>query len=268
MELKLDKPIVFFDLETTGINFVNDRIIEYCFLRVQPDGSEKLITQRINPGIPIPKEATAIHGITDEMVKDMPSFKEIAHDLIQFLAGCDLAGFNSIKFDIPFIAEEFIRAEVDFDLKGRRFVDVLNIYHKMEPRNLRAAYRFYCGKELVGAHGAEADTLATYEILKTQVDKYADVEFEDKFGQKHVPIHNNIQALHDFSYHNRAADLAGHIIFNDKNEEVFNFGKHKGLSVTAVFTKEPSYYDWMMKAEFPLYTKKVITGIKLRRFGG
>ncbi|MEI6577191.1 MAG: exonuclease domain-containing protein [Bacteroidota bacterium] len=266
MELKLDKPIIFFDLETTGINFVNDRIVEFCFLRINPDGTQKVWTQRINPGMPIPKEATAIHHITDEDVKDMPSFKSVAHEVSQFLAGCDLGGFNNIKFDIPFIAEEFLRAEVDFDLKGKRFVDVLNIFHKMEQRNLKAAYRFYCNQELDGAHSAEADTLATYEILKSQLDRYVGVEYEDKFGSKQIPIHNDMQALHDFSYHNRSADLAGQLIFNDKNQEIFNFGKYKGMTVESVFSREPSYYDWMMKADFPLYTKKVITAIKLRNF--
>jgi len=266
MELKLDKPIIFFDLETTGINFVTDRIVEFCVHRINPDGSQKTWTQRINPGMPIPKESTAIHHITDEDVKDMPSFKEVAHEVLQFIAGCDLAGFNSIKFDIPFIAEEFLRSDVDFDLKGRRFVDVLNIFYKMEPRNLRAAYRFYCDQDLVGAHGAEADTLATYEILKAQIDRYEGVEYEDRFGRKQTPIHNDIQALHDFSYHTKFADLAGQIIYNDKNEEIFNFGKYKGQTVESVFAKEQSYYDWMMKSDFPLYTKKVITGIKLRAF--
>jgi DNA polymerase III subunit epsilon len=266
MELKLNKSIVFFDLETTGLSMVNDRIVEVCLMRINPDGTEKILTERINPGMPIPKEASDIHGITDEDVKDKPSFKEIAPRLAEFMEGCDLAGYNSLKFDIPFIAEEFLRAEVDFDLKHRRLIDVLNIYHKMEPRNLRAAFKFYCNMDLEKAHSAEADTVATYEILKSMIDRYEGHVFEDRFGRKSVPVVNDMQALHDFSYHSRSADLAGHLVFNDKNVEVFNFGKHKGKAVTEVFKTEPSYYDWIMKSEFPLFTKKVLTAIKLRDF--
>ncbi len=266
MQLKLTRPIVFFDLETTGINFIHDRIVEFCLHRVNIDGSEKTWTQLVNPTIPIPAEASFIHGIKDEDVKDKPTFKILASEVAQFISGCDLAGYNSIKFDIPFIAEEFLRAEVDFDLQGRRFVDALSIFHKMEPRTLSAAFKFYCNKNLDNAHSAEADTIATYEILKAQLDRYEDTSYKDRFGRESVPVVNDIQALHEFSFHSRFADLAGQIIFDDKNNEVFNFGKHKGKVVLDVFDKEPSYYDWMMKSDFPLYTKKVITAIKLRGF--
>ncbi len=264
MELKLTRPLVFFDLETTGIKVATDRIVELCLFRIQPDGSTKIKTQRINPEIPIPPEVTAIHGITDEDVKDAPTFKMVAHELLQFLEGCDLAGYNSNHFDIPLLVEEFLRAEVDFDLKGRRFVDVQNIFHKMEPRNLSAAYKFYCGKELINAHSAEADTKATYEILKSQLDHYQDITFKDRKGNVSQPVINDIKALSDFSFSNRSVDLVGHIVWNEKNQEVFNFGKHKGKLVTQVFRDEPSYYDWIMKSEFPLSTKKVVTTLYLR----
>jgi DNA polymerase-3 subunit epsilon len=266
MNLKLSRPIVFFDLETTGINFIHDRIVEFCLHRVNPDGTEKTWTQLVNPLIPIPAEATGIHGITDEDVKDKPTFKALVHEVAQFIAGCDLAGYNSIRFDVPFIAEEFLRAETDFDLQGRRFVDILSIFHKMEPRTLGAAYKFYCNKNLDNAHSAEADTLATYEILKAQLDRYEHTPFTDKSGKEIFPVVNDMQQLHNFSFHSRFADLAGQIVFDDKNNEIFSFGKHKGKTVTEVFEKEPSYYDWMMKSDFPLYTKKVITAIKLRNF--
>lgn len=266
MQLNLTRPLVFFDLETTGINFIHDRIVEFCLHKVNPDGSEKTWTQRINPTIHIPEEASLIHGIYDEDVKDMPVFKDMAHQIISFIDNSDLAGYNSIKFDIPFLAEEFIRADIDFDLQGRRFVDVLTIYHKMEPRTLKAAFKFYCGQNLEDAHSAEADTLATYHILKAQLDRYIDTPYTDRFGKESNPVINEINALHEFSYQSKFADLAGHIIYDDKNREVFNFGKHKGKTVTDVFTAEPSYYDWMMKSDFPLYTKKIITAIKLRNF--
>ncbi len=266
MELNLTKPIAFFDLETTGIKVATDRIVEICIFRLHVDGTSKTRTLRINPGIPIPPEVTAIHGITDEDVKDCPSFKQVAHELAQFLENCDLAGYNSNHFDIPLLVEEFLRADIDFDLKGRRFVDVQNIFHKMEPRNLSAAYKYYCDKELVNAHSAEADTIATYEILKAQLDRYASVAFKDRKGNFTQPVINDIKALSDFSYSTKAVDLIGHIVYNDKNVEVFNFGKHKGKAVARVLKDEPSYYDWMMKGEFPLSTKKVLTILKLRGF--
>jgi DNA polymerase-3 subunit epsilon len=266
MELNLTKPIAFFDLETTGIKVATDRIVEICIFRLQVDGTSKTKTLRINPEMHIPAEVTAIHGITDEDVKDCPTFKQVARDLTQFLENCDLAGYNSNHFDIPLLVEEFLRADIDFDLKGRRFIDVQNIFHKMEPRNLSAAYKFYCSKELVNAHSAEADTIATYEILKAQLDRYEKVAFKDRKGNLIQPVINDIKALSDFSYSTKAVDLIGHIVYNDKNVEVFNFGKHKGKAVAQVLKDEPSYYDWMMRGEFPLSTKKVLTILKLRGF--
>ena len=266
MELKLTRPLAVLDIETTGLKVATDRVVEISIVRISTDGTSKIKTQRINPTIPISEEATSIHGITNEDVKNEPTFAEFANELNQFLANCDLGGYNSNKFDIPLLVEEFLRAGIDFELKGRRLVDVQNIFHKMEPRNLSAAYKFYCGKELVNAHSAEADTLATYEILKAQLDKYIGVEFKDNYGKISTPIVNDVQALHDFSYNSRSVDLVGHIVYNNKKIEVFNFGKHKGKSVEEIFAKEPSYFDWMMKSEFPLSTKKVITAIKLRGF--
>jgi len=266
MKLNLTKPLAVFDLETTGTNVGTDRIVEISIIKIHPDGREETFTRRVNPGIPIPREVTAIHGISDEDVKDEPTFAMLAPLLNQFLANCDLGGYNSNKFDIPLLVEEFLRAEVDFDIKGRRFVDVQNIFHKMEPRTLKAAYKFYCNKEIVNAHSAEADTRATYEVLLSQIERYQGAEYTDRDGKISTPVVNDIKALHEFSFQNRNADLVGHIIYNDKNQEVFNFGKYKGRSVAEIFSNEPSYYDWMMKADFPLYTKKIITGIKLRGF--
>ena len=266
MELSLTRPIAFFDLETTGIKVATDRIVEICIHKVNVDGTSKTKTLKINPEMPIPPEVTEIHGITDEDVKDAPKFSEVAHELAHFLENCDLAGFNSNHFDIPLLAEEFLRSGVDFDLKGRRFVDVQNIFHKMEPRNLLAAYKFYCNKDLENAHSAEADTIATFEILKAQLDRYQDVPFKDRQGKVSKPIVNDMKSLSDFTYITKSVDLIGHIVYNDKKEEVFNFGKHKGKRVEDVFKTEPSYYDWIMKSEFPLSTKKVITSIKLRGF--
>lgn len=266
MELNLTKPLAIFDLETTGINVGKDRIIEISVVKVSPDQSKEVYTKLINPTIPIPPKSTEIHNITDEMVKDAPTFKEIAGELNHFFGNSDLAGFNSNKFDIPLLVEEFLRADVDFDLKGRRFIDVQNIFHKMEPRTLHAAYKFYCQKDLEGNHTAEADALATYEILEAQLDRYKGAKIKNKDGILIEPVVNDMAALSRFSEHHNTADLVGHIIFNDKQQEVFNFGKHKGKLVEDIFAKETAYYDWMMKADFPLSTKKVITAIKLRQF--
>jgi DNA polymerase-3 subunit epsilon len=266
MELQLTRPIVFLDLETTGIKVAIDKIVEICMLRQNTDGSTKIKTLRINPGMPIPPEVTAIHGITDNDVKDCPQFRQVAGEISQFMENCDLAGYNSNHFDIPLLVEEFLRAGLDFDLRGRKFVDVQNIFHRMEPRNLAAAYRFYCNKELINAHSAEADTIATFEILKAQLDRYSGTPYTDRNGKTSQPIVNDIKALSDFSFSNRNVDLIGHIVFNEKNVEVFNFGKHKGKAVNQVFKDEPSYYDWMMKGDFPLSTKKVLTRLKLRGF--
>ncbi|HRY31893.1 MAG TPA: 3'-5' exonuclease [Bacteroidales bacterium] len=267
MPLSLSKPLVIFDIETTGTNIVTDRIVEISLVKLQPDHSRQLFTSRINPGIPIPAEVTRIHGITDEDVKDKPSFRELAGQIKHFIDDADLGGYNAIRFDIPILVEEFMRAGVDFDFDKRRFVDVLNIYHKMEPRNLPAAYRFYCDKKLEAAHSAEADTLATLEVLLAQVEKYHGQAYTNKYGQTTTLSLDNMNDLQDFSYHSRFVDLAGTIVYNDKGVEVFNIGKHKGKAVTDVFRDEPSYYDWMMKADFALYTKKVITSLKMRGFG-
>jgi len=266
MKLNLTRPLAMFDLETTGVNIGSDRIVEICIIKVHPDGHEEVLTRRINPGIPIPPEVTAIHGITDDDVKNEPKFAELASTIARFLTNCDMGGYNSNKFDVPLLVEEFLRTEIDFDLKGRRFVDVQNIFHKMEPRTLKAAYKFYCNEVLKNAHSAEADTRATYEVLLSQIGRYEGVEYADKDGKTSTPVTNDIKALHEFSFHNRNADLVGHLIFNPKNQEVFNFGKNKGKSVEEIFSNEPSYYDWMMKSDFPLSTKKVITAIKLRGF--
>lgn len=253
MELNLKNPIVFFDLETTGVNVATDRIVEISYLKVHPNGKQESKTYRVNPTIPIGEKATSIHGITDEDVKDCPPFSEMAQQLANEFEGCDFAGFNSNKFDIPLLAEEFIRAGVDMDLKKRRFIDVQVIFHKMEQRTLSAAYKFYCNKELKDAHSAEADTLATFEILKAQLDHYNSLQ-------------NDIEELSKFSSHNKNVDFAGRIIYNEKGEEVFNFGKYKGKPVKSVFEKDPAYYAWMMDKDFPLYTKKVLTALKLSGF--
>ena len=235
MKLNLTKPIAFIDLETTGINVAADRIIEISIVKVFPDGNQEILTERINPTIPISPQAMAVHGITDEELKDEPTFSERASAFASFIGNADLAGYNAIKFDIPLLVEEFLRAELDFELKGRRQVDVQNIFHKMEQRTLAAAYKFYCNKELVDAHSAEADTIATYEILMAQLDRYKDTIYKDKSGKESTPVQNDVQLLSDFSYYMKNADLIGQIVFNDKGEEVFNFGKYKGKSVEKTF---------------------------------
>jgi DNA polymerase-3 subunit epsilon len=254
LNLNLKRPIAFLDLETTGINVSSDRIIEFSILKISPNGKEEWMSSRINPEMPIPAKTTAIHGIKDEDVVNSPTFKAVAKNLAAFLEGCDLAGYNAIKFDIPLLAEEFLRANVDFNFTKRRYVDVQVIFHKKEQRTLSAAYLFYCKKELQGAHGSKADTAATFEILKSQLDRYTDLE-------------NDVEKLADFSCFNSSVDFAGRIILDEKGVEIFNFGKHKGKPVEAVFAEEPAYYSWMMNGEFPLYTKKILTEIKLRSFG-
>lgn len=255
MKLNLANPIVFFDLETTGINIVKDRVVEISVLKILPNGKEEQKTIRVNPEMHIPEEATRIHGIRDEDVKDCPTFKGIAKELARYIEGCDLGGYNSNRFDIPLLAEEFLRANVDFDMSRRKFVDVQTIFHKMEQRTLSAAYRFYCDKCLEDAHTAAADTFATYEVLKAQLDKYGDT------------LENSIDFLSKFSTQNKNVDFAGFIIYDEKGVEVFNFGKNKGVAVEKVLKEQQGYYDWMMKSEFPLYTKKVLTRIKLRSSG-
>ena len=254
MELKLKRPIAFFDLETTGINIAADRIVEISVLRINVNGVKEWLTSRVNPEMPIPERAVAIHGIRNEDVASSPKFRELAKKIAAFIEGCDLAGYNAIKFDLPVLAEEFLRANVDFNFRKRKYVDVQVIFHKKEQRTLSAAYMFYCNKELDGAHGSKADTAAAYEVLKSQLDRYEDLE-------------NDVDKLAEYSSFNNSVDFAGRIIIDDKGVEVFNFGKHKGKAVEKVIEIEPSYYSWIMNGDFPLYTKKMLTEIKLRSFG-
>ncbi len=263
MKLNLKKPLVFFDLETTGINIVTDRIIEIALLKIHPDGREEEKLQRINPGMPIPPEASIIHGIYDEDVKDAPAFKDVAKTFAKFIEGCDIAGFNSIKFDIPLLTEEFLRADIDIDLKKHKFIDVQVIFHRMEKRTLAAAYKFYLLKDLENAHSAMADTKATYEVLKAQIARYEGVMFDD-CGKKTTPITNNVDSLASFSSFDKNADFAGRIVYDDSGTEIFNFGKYKGKAVEKVLKEDPGYFGWMLQGEFPLYTKKVLTAIKLK----
>jgi DNA polymerase III subunit epsilon len=263
-QLKLRKPLAFFDLETTGINLAKDRIIDICVAKAMPTGEVIVKNERVHPGMPIPVEASLIHGIYDDDVQGAPPFKSIARSLAQFLDGCDLAGFNINRFDVPILVEEFLRAAVEFDIKNRKLVDAQRIYHLMEPRNLAAAYKFYCNKDLENAHTAEADTLATFEVLNAQVARYNGMTAKDEAGRD-VVFQNDVEFLHALTM-NKNVDLAGRMIFNDKGVEVFNFGKHKGVAVLDVLKKEPSFYDWMLKGEFPLDTKRRLTEIRLRMF--
>jgi DNA polymerase-3 subunit epsilon len=253
MNLNLTKPICFFDLETTGVNISKDRIVEISILKIHPNGKEERKTWLVNPEVPIPKEVTEIHGISDADVADKPTFKMLAKEINNMIKDADLGGFNSNRFDIPLLAEEMLRADVDFDMKNRMAIDVQTIFHKMEQRTLSAAYKFYCGKNLDDAHSAEADTNATYEVLKAQIEKYDTLENDMKF-------------LAEFSSRKKFADFAGFITYNKKGEECFSFGKHKGKLVTEVLENEPGYFGWLLNADFPLYTKKVLTAIKLRNF--
>lgn len=251
-KLNLTKPICFFDLETTGINVSKDRIVEIAILKVYPSGEKESRTWLVNPEMPIPPETTAIHGITNEDVEDKPTFKELAPQVVQMIEGSDIAGFNSNRFDIPLLAEELLRVGQDLDLKKCRPIDVQVIFHKMEPRNLSAAYKFYCDKDLINAHSAEADTLATYEILKAQIAKYEELE-------------NSIDFLSEYSQHFENADFAGFIGYDDDGHEIFKFGKYKGKKVEDVLEKDKGYFGWLQNADFPLYTKKVLTAIQLRK---
>ncbi|NMH26121.1 3'-5' exonuclease [Flavobacterium solisilvae] len=252
MELKLTRPICFFDLETTGIEVAKDRIVEIAIFKVYPNGNKESKTWLVNPTIPIPAQSTAVHGITNEKVANEPTFKELSSQIYAMIKDSDLAGFNSDRFDIPLLAEELLRAEVDFDMKNRVSVDVQTIFHKKEERTLSAAYKFYCNQTLENAHSAEADTMATYEILKAQLDRYEDLE-------------NDIKSLSEFTTRKKSVDFAGFIALNDKGQEIFTFGKHKGALVEEVFDKEPGYFGWIQNADFPLYTKKVLTAIKLKK---
>lgn len=252
MELKLNRPICFFDLETTGIDVGKDRIVEIAIFKVYPNGTKESKTWLVNPTIPIPAQATAVHGISNEKVANEPTFAMLASQIHAMIKDSDLAGFNSDRFDIPLLAEELLRAGVDFDMKNRVSVDVQTIFHKMEERTLSAAYKFYCGQLLENAHSAAADTLATYEILKAQLDRYSDLQ-------------NDMKSLAEFTTRKKSVDFAGFIAINDKGEEYFTFGKYKNVLVDEVFDKDPGYYSWIQNADFPLYTKKVLTGLKLRK---
>jgi DNA polymerase-3 subunit epsilon len=254
MQLQLKNPLIVFDLETTGIDISTDKIVEISMIKIMPNGKEENITHRINPEMPIPAAATQIHGIHDEDVKDSPTFKSIAKKIAAFIEGCDIAGYNSMRFDVPLLVEEFLRADIEVDFRSHRQIDVQNIFHKMEQRTLVAAYKFYCNKDLENAHSAAADTKATYEVLLAQLDKYQDLK-------------NDVEYLSEFSSKTKNVDYAGRIILNEQGEEIFNFGKHKGKKVTHVLATEPSYYAWMLDSNFTLDTKRTLTQIKLRGFG-
>jgi len=252
MKIKLSKPICFFDLETTGINISKDRIVEVSVLKVFPDGNKESRTWLVNPEIHIPIEVSNIHGITNEMVANEPNFKTIGNQLKEMINNCDLGGFNSNKFDIPLLAEEFLRSNIDFDLENIKCIDVQNIFHKMEKRTLGAAYKFYCKKELIDAHSSKADTLATYEVLEAQIDMYSELE-------------NNVNFLSEFSSRNKTVDLAGFIIYDQNNIPCFSFGKHKGKSVDFIIDNEPGYFGWILNSDFPMYTKKILTKLRLNK---
>lgn len=251
MKLNLKNPLVFFDLETTGVNINNDRIVEICYLKVYPNGNEESKTMRINPEMHIPEQSSAVHGIYDEDVADCPTFKEVAKLIARDIEGCDLAGFNSNRFDVPLLAEEFLRAGVDIDISRRKFIDVQVIYHKLEQRTLSAAYKFYCDKNLEDAHTAEADTRATYEVLKAQLDRYPEA------------LQNDMAFLSEYSSFTRNVDFAGRMVYNEQNIPTFNFGKYKGKTVEEVLRRDPGYYNWMLQGDFTLNTKQMLTRIKL-----
>ncbi|GAB1447983.1 3'-5' exonuclease [Bacteroidota bacterium] len=255
MELNLKRPLLVFDLETTGISISTDRIVEIALIKIHPDGKEESRVMKINPGMPIPPESTAIHGISDADVANAPKFEEVARELAEFMKNCDFAGFNSNKFDFPLLVEEYLRAGIDFDVENRKFIDAQRIFHVMEPRNLAAAYKFYCDKSLENAHSAEADTRATLEVLKAQIDKYEQLK-------------NDVDYLHSFSGQSKNVDLAGRMVYNDQGKEVFNFGKHRGKLVEQVLKQDQGYYQWMMDGDFSRDTKRRLTQIKLRsKFG-
>ena len=252
MKIKLSKPICFFDLETTGINISKDRIVEISILKVYPNSNKESRTWLVNPEISIPSEVSKIHGITNEMVINEPNFKVIGSPVKEMINNCDLGGFNSNKFDIPLLAEEFLRSNIDFDLEKIKCIDVQNIFHKMEKRTLGAAYKFYCKKDLIDAHSSKADTLATYEVLEAQIEKYSELE-------------NNVTFLSEFSSRNRTVDLAGFIIYDQNNVPCFSFGKHKGKSVDFIIDNEPGYFGWILNSDFPMYTKKILTKLRLNK---
>lgn len=265
MNLNLRNPLTFFDLETTGINIAKDRIVELAMIKLLPNGETIKERHLVNPTIPIPEESAVIHGIRDEEVKNAPTFKEIAKNLLKFLEGSDLAGFNIVRFDVPILVEEFLRVDIDFDISQRKLIDAQKIFFMMEKRNLTSAYKFYCQKELVGAHGALVDTEATLEVFKSQIERYDGLEVTDLSGNSIGKIENDMASIHALVASNMV-DLAGRFVFNEKGIEVFNFGKHKGKAVTEVLNSERGYYDWMMKGDFPLDTKRRLTQIKLKNF--
>ena len=268
--LHLKRPLVVFDLETTGVQVGTDRIVEIAMIKISPDGSvvrkpEKAGNEYrilVNPEIPIPLESSLVHGVYDDDVKSKHTFGVIAPGLVKFLHNCDLGGFNSNRFDVPMLAEEFLRVGVDFGLEGRNLIDVQNIFHKMEQRTLKAAYRFYCDKELEGAHEAYPDTAATLEILVSQLEKYADATISDSRGETVGPVPSDMDELHKFCQRTHNADLAGRLIYNDDGVIVFNFGKNKGVSVKELIERDPGYFGWMMNGDFPRYTKRVLEQIK------
>jgi DNA polymerase-3 subunit epsilon len=248
MNLKLSRPIAFLDLETTGINITNDRIVEIAIVKIQVDGSQQIKRKLINPTIPIPKASSDVHGITDEMVKDAPTFKQVANELKQFMDNCDMGGYNSNRFDLPLLIEEFSRAGITFNIDGRKMVDVQKVFHQMEQRTLGAAYKFYCNKTLEGAHGAEVDATATWEILEAQIERYPN-------------LGDTVETIVKFTGEDDIVDFARRFVKDDKGVEIFNFGKHKGKSIAQVLKEEPQYYDWMMKGDFALNTKQKLTEI-------
>jgi len=251
MKLQLNKPLCFFDLETTGTDISKDRIVEIAVLKLHPDGTKETLELRVNPEMPIPPEVSAVHGITNEMVADAPTFKQQSQKVYGFIKGCDLAGFNSDRFDIPLLVEELLRAEIDFDFKSTKTIDVQTIFHKMEARTLTAAMRFYCNQELTDAHSALADTQATHDVLLSQLERYEELE-------------PNVAFLNDFSTRRKTADFAGFVVYDKAGELCFGFGKHKGKKVTEILEKEPGYFGWVLNADFPRYTKKVLTEIRLK----
>ncbi len=265
MKLNLKNSIAFFDLEATGTNISTDRIVEISIVKLHPDGGQEIYTRLVNPTIPIPLESSLIHGIYDKDIKDKPTFKELSREIFNFIGTSDLSGFNVLKYDIPLLVEEFLRSGIEFDLDKRNLLDSQKIFHMMEKRNLTAAYKFYCNKDLKNAHSAEADTLATLDVFKAQVERYLGEEMEDLQGNKLGVFENDMKKLHEL-LNEKMVDLAGRFVFNDKGEEVFNFGKQKGKTITQVLKEEPGYYDWMMRGDFPLDTKRKLTQVKLRGF--
>ena len=252
MKLNLKRPIIFFDLETTGLDIAKDRIVELCYIRVEPNGNEEARSMRINPEMHIPEVASSVHGITDDDVKDCPTFADVAPQLAATFEGCDLAGFNSNRFDLPLLAEEFMKAGVNIDLSHVQAIDVQNIYHKLEKRTLAAAYKFYCGRDLENAHSALADTQATYEVLQAQLDHYPN------------DLQNDVDFLAELSRMNRNIDFAGRFVYDESGKELINFGKYKGKAIKDVLSRDPGYYSWIMQGDFTLNTKQVLTKLRLK----